>query len=217
MTRRSPTRPSTAVASKCDDHDFVITVTNRERVTSKRYHTMRAFALRALAVARRYPTSPSTSSSSSRGRRYARAANERDAERNPPVLEYDDGVRVYAPNGMTRVLFSECGFGADQHGQDATKAAMRACRNAIEFNSIPSVRELVPGGYDGMKLHVHLGVPEGCTVDLDRVKTVFPYGTMLPIAVDVGGLKTRSWISIPAQDDANDDFLVCVANVSVGY
>lgn len=179
---------------------------------------MRAFA-RVFAVARRYPTSRASSSSSSpsRARRYARAANERDADRNPPVLEYDDGVRVYAPSGMTRVLFSECGFGADQHGQDATKAAMRACRNAIEFNSIPSVRELVPGGYDGMKLHLHLGVPEGCTVDLDLVKTVFPYGTMLPIAVDVGGLKTRSWISIPAQDDANDDFLVCVANVSVGY
>ena len=175
---------------------------------------MRAFTLRVFAVARRRPTSraSSSSSSSSRARRYARAVDERN-----PVLEYDDGVRVYAPSGMTRVLFSECGFGADQHGQDATKAAMRACRNAIEFNSIPSVRELVPGGYDGMKLHVHLGVPEGCVVDLDRVKTVFPYGTMLPIAVDVGGLKTRSWISIPAQDDANDDFLVCVASVSVGY
>ena len=177
---------------------------------------MRAFA-RVLAVARRCPTlRASSSSSSSRVRRYARAVDERDAERNP-VLEYDDGVRVYAPGGMTRVLFSECGFGADQHGQDATKAAMRACRNAIEFNSIPSVRELVPGGYDGMKLHLHLGVPEGCVVDLDLVKTVFPYGTMLPIAVDVGGLKTRSWISIPAQDDANDDFVVCVASVSVGY
>ena len=181
---------------------------------------MRAFA-RVLVVARRRSTSRarpsfSSSSSSSRGRRCARAANERGAERKP-VLEYDDGVRVYAPTGMTRVLFSECGFGADQHGQDATKAAMRACRNAIEFNSIPSVRELVPGGYDGMKLHLHLGVPEGCTVDLDTVKTVFPYGTMLPIAVDVGGLKTRSWISIPAREDSCDDFLVCVANVSVGY
>ena len=181
---------------------------------------MRAFA-RVLVVARRRPTSRarpsfSSSSSSSRGRQCARAANERGAERKP-VLEYDDGVRVYAPTGMTRVLFSECGFGADQHGQDATKAAMRACRNAIEFNSIPSVRELVPGGYDGMKLHLHLGVPEGCTVDLDTVKTVFPYGTILPIAVDVGGLKTRSWISIPAREDSCDDFLVCVANVSVGY
>jgi uncharacterized protein (TIGR02058 family) len=32
---------------------------------------------------------------------------------------------------MEHVLFVEVGFGSDQHGQDATKAAVRACRNAI--------------------------------------------------------------------------------------
>lgn len=133
------------------------------------------------------------------------------------VREYDDGARVYAPDGMSRVLFSECGVGADQHGQDATKAALRACRNAIEFNSIPSVRELVPGGYDGMKIHVHLGAPAGCFVDLERVRASFPYGVVLPVCVTEGGLRTRSWISIPSTGDASDDFLVCVANVSVGY
>ena len=41
-------------------------------------------------------------------------------------------------------LFVECGFGNDSHGQNATKAAVRACRNAIEFNSIPSIGALVP-------------------------------------------------------------------------
>ncbi|CEF98376.1 Conserved hypothetical protein CHP02058 [Ostreococcus tauri] len=136
---------------------------------------------------------------------------------NRPTIEYDDGVRVYAPDGMESVLFSECGFGADQHGQDATKAALRACRNAIEFNSIPSIREIVPGGYEGMKIHVHLGVPRGASVDRDAVRDSFPYGEVLPVVVDDGGLRTRSWIAIPEQGDANDDFLVCVANVSVGY
>ena len=131
---------------------------------------------------------------------------------------FEDGVRVFAPRGMQRVLFSECGFGADQHGQDATKAALRACRNAIEFNSIPSVRALVPGGYDGMKVHVHLGVPKGATVDAAAVQASFPYGEVLPVVVERGGgLRTRSWISIPAMEDANDDFLIVVANVSVGY
>jgi len=134
-----------------------------------------------------------------------------------PVIEYDDGTRVYAPEGWSRVLFSECGFGADQHGQDATKAALRACRNAIEFNSIPSVRELVPGGYDGMKIHVHLGVPSACALDEARVRASFPYGVVMPVHVTEGGLRTRSWISIPSQGDSNDDFIVVVANVSVGY
>ena len=46
----------------------------------------------------------------------------------------------------------QVGFGSDQHGQDATKAAIKACRSAIEFNSIPSINQIVPGGYDVMKV-----------------------------------------------------------------
>lgn len=37
-----------------------------------------------------------------------------------------------ASKHVPTVLFVECGFGCDQHGQTATKAAVRACRNAIE-------------------------------------------------------------------------------------
>lgn len=43
-----------------------------------------------------------------------------------------------------RIFFIECGFGNDSHGQSSTKAAVRACRNAIEFNSIPSIKRLIP-------------------------------------------------------------------------
>ena len=35
----------------------------------------------------------------------------------------------------------------------------RACRNAIEFNSLPSMNAIVPGGYANMKLRVQLAVP----------------------------------------------------------
>ena len=68
------------------------------------------------------------------------------------------------------------GFGCDQHGQTATKAAVRACRNAIEFNSLPRIGQLVPGGYERMKLHVQLGVPAAYTADVDeaQVRSVFP-------------------------------------------
>ena len=72
-------------------------------------------------------------------------------------------------------LFVECGFGNDSHGQNATKAAVRACRNAIEFNSIPSIGALVPGGYDGMELRVQIAVPTTPSgVDINAVKAVFP-------------------------------------------
>ena len=111
---------------------------------------------------------------------------------------------------MSKVLFVEVGMGADQHGQDATKACVRACRNAIEFNSIPSIRDIVPGGYDAMKLHIQLGV--------------FPYGNIVdPVNVDVGGLLAKSGIAIPEMGDVdeegrpNDDFVIAVASITVGY
>mmetsp|Transcript_44335 Transcript_44335/g.84785 ORF Transcript_44335/g.84785 Transcript_44335/m.84785 type:complete len:164 (+) Transcript_44335:169-660(+) len=67
-------------------------------------------------------------------------------------------------DAIGRVLFIECGMGCDQHGQreefGATKAAVRACRNAIEFNSIPCVQDIVPGGRQNMKIKLRLGVPE---------------------------------------------------------
>jgi uncharacterized protein (TIGR02058 family) len=60
----------------------------------------------------------------------------------------------------------------------------RACRNAIEFNSIPSINSLVPGGYDNMLLRVQLAVPAAAEdIDLDAVAQVFPYGKILPIEV----------------------------------
>ncbi|CAI5508544.1 unnamed protein product [Closterium sp. Naga37s-1] len=39
-----------------------------------------------------------------------------------------------------KVLFVEMGVGYDQHGQNVTKAAIKACRNAITSNSIPAFR-----------------------------------------------------------------------------
>ena len=124
-----------------------------------------------------------------------------------------EGVK---PSGFEQVLFIETGSGCDQHGQDATKACVRACRNAIEFNSIPSIAKLVPGGYASMKLHVKLGTPMPGTVDVSQVKKVFPYG-QAHIEVVEGGLKWSSGIAIDELGDKNDDAITAVAAVTVGY
>ena len=47
-------------------------------------------------------------------------------------LGTSDGVEVVTRPGFEQVLFIEMGWGADQHGQNATKACVRAARNAIE-------------------------------------------------------------------------------------
>ncbi|KAL3149530.1 hypothetical protein ABBQ32_002310 [Trebouxia sp. C0010 RCD-2024] len=117
---------------------------------------------------------------------------------------------------LEQVLFVESGFGCDQHGQNATKACVRACRNAIEFNSIPSVEKLVPGGRNGLKLNIKIGTPFPNTVDLQEVRKVFPYGQTNFELVE-GGLCCNSGVSIPELGDKNDDMIIAVAAVTVGY
>lgn len=113
----------------------------------------------------------------------------------------------------------ECGSGADLHGQDATKAATRACRNAVEFNSLPVLAELCEGGdLSKMLVQVKLGVPEDLVADVDvaAVKKVFPYGEK-HVEIVPGGLTTDSGIELPDQGDAPGDTraVIVVAAVSV--
>lgn len=112
----------------------------------------------------------------------------------------------------------QMGFGNDGHGQDATKAAVRAARSAIEFNSIPSIRRLVPGGYDELKLDVLLAVPPEyqAGLDLEKVKAAFPYGDKR-VTVQDGGMVAPSGIAIERLGDKNEDMVVVCCSVTVGY
>lgn len=136
--------------------------------------------------------------------------------RSQQAVNGDAGVTVHCPPDLQQVLFVQTGFGADQHGQDATKACARACRNAIEFNSLPAIRQLVPNGYDGMKLKIKIGTPHPESVRVDELKKVFPYGAPSFEIVE-GGLRASSGIAISSMGDSNDDMLIAVAAVAVGY
>jgi uncharacterized protein (TIGR02058 family) len=132
---------------------------------------------------------------------------------------------------ISNLFFVQVGFGVDQHGEnDATKAATRAVRNAIEFNSIPGVVEAIPGGRRDMLIQVKLGIPavasrptdsslpqEPMKVDPLQIAKVFPYGRLLPIEMVVGGLSFATGRLVPELGDT-DDLAVCVAAcVSIGY
>jgi len=125
---------------------------------------------------------------------------------------------VIARPGFEQVLFIEMGWGADQHGQNVTKACVRAARNAIEFNSIPSIGALVPGGYEGMKLAIDVAVPPATRddVDVDAIAAVFPYGSPV-ITLQDGGAVFPSGIALEAMGDKNDDIIVAICCVTVGY
>eukprot|EP00984_Skeletonema_dohrnii_P036613 scaffold37769_cov133-Skeletonema_dohrnii-CCMP3373.AAC.1 len=125
------------------------------------------------------------------------------------------GARLPKPGSkLTNLMFVQMGFGVDQHGNDgssgsgggATKAACRAVRNAIEFNSIP-----VPGGRSEMLISVKLGIPlkrenssEPMEVNLNEVAKVFPYGRLMPIQTVVGGLTFNTGRIVRELGDVDD-------------
>eukprot|EP00322_Chrysochromulina_rotalis_P030945 CAMPEP_0115828210 /NCGR_PEP_ID=MMETSP0287-20121206/454_1 /TAXON_ID=412157 /ORGANISM="Chrysochromulina rotalis, Strain UIO044" /LENGTH=123 /DNA_ID=CAMNT_0003281415 /DNA_START=107 /DNA_END=475 /DNA_ORIENTATION=+ len=117
------------------------------------------------------------------------------------------------PEGFKAVLFLEAGVGTDQHGQSVTKACVRACKDAISWNSIPSLDMLVPGGRENILLRVQLAVPfvgpEPCVppeIDFEEVRAQFAYGSMLPVEVIRGGARFESMCSVPSLGDTSDSW-----------
>lgn len=131
-----------------------------------------------------------------------------------------------------RPMLVQCGIGETGHPEvssrghvqtirsDATTAAIRACRNALGWNSSPAGRihhYLTMYGKKELRdlesqmlVHVRLGVPDGHQVDFARLKSeAFPYGRLLPLDVVAGGLSYR------ANDAATS--IAVVAAVAIGF
>ncbi|KAF8107853.1 hypothetical protein N665_0116s0058 [Sinapis alba] len=125
------------------------------------------------------------------------------------------------PNNTMKLLFVEMGVGYDQHGQDVTSAAMKACKNAISSNSIPAFRRgSIPGvSFGEMKLQIKLGVPRSLhhQLDLDKVKSIFPYGKIVNVEVVDGGLICSSGVLVEEMGDKNEDCYIVNVAVYVGY
>ncbi|KAE9613566.1 protein CHP02058 [Lupinus albus] len=128
---------------------------------------------------------------------------------------------VSGSSSSMKLLFVEMGVGYDQHGQNITSAAMRACRDAISSNSIPAFRRgSIPGvSFGEMKLQIKLGVPHSLqtSLDIEKVKSVFPYGKILNVEVVDGGLICSSGVYVEEMGDKNDDCYIVNAAVYVGY
>ncbi|XP_006415618.2 uncharacterized protein LOC18992186 isoform X2 [Eutrema salsugineum] len=125
------------------------------------------------------------------------------------------------PNATMKLLFVEMGVGYDQHGQDVTSAAMKACKNAISSNSIPAFRRgSIPGvSFGEMKLQIKLGVPHSLhqQLDLEKVKSIFPYGKIVNVEVVDGGLICSSGVLVEEMGDKNEDCYIVNVAVYVGY
>lgn len=118
-----------------------------------------------------------------------------------------------------KVLFVELGMGADLHGQNLTVAAVKACKNAIERNSLPGWVMMCPNGdKDYFRVRVTLGIPEAAgsePLEIDEVKAVFPYG-QVEVIVRPGGLIADSQVYLPDKGDRTQEIIMVCAAVEAG-
>lgn len=119
---------------------------------------------------------------------------------------------------MEKLLFIETGFGVDVHGQNVTKAAVRAVKSAIHANSMPGIPVFLPNhDLNAMKVNIKLAVPlDKDQLDIEKVKAEIPYGTVTVEIID-GGMATRSGIFLEDKEDKSDLMYIVNASVEVGY
>lgn len=119
---------------------------------------------------------------------------------------------------MEQIVFIETGMGVDVHGQNITKAAVRAVKNAIHTNSMPGIRAILPEQkLENMCVNIKLALPtDKDKLDHEEVKKTIPYGTVTVELLD-GGMLTTSGIYLEDKEDKNDLMYIVVASVEVGY
>ena len=92
------------------------------------------------------------------------------------------------------------GLGVDLVGEDATKAARRAVREAIGRTSLPGVRDLIPSrDRADMRVDVTIAVPGHEGVDAGAVAAEFPYGRV-SVRAEAGGCGCPTAPTRPGED-----------------
>jgi uncharacterized protein (TIGR02058 family) len=115
-----------------------------------------------------------------------------------------------------RTFVVELGTGVDLHGQDGTKAAVRAVRDAFAHVSLPGLRA-VAGVTDLTKvlIDVTLGAPpEAGPLDVAQVQAQFPFG-QVSVTVQPGGLIVPGEAFRPEYGDRVDAIVMVNAAIFV--
>jgi len=113
---------------------------------------------------------------------------------------------------MSKRFIIELGMGVDLHGQNVTRAAVRAVRNAIAHNCLCGLSEICRlNDPEQMHVHVIIACPTPDEVDETAVLDQLPLGRKT-IEVREGGMISPG-LYLPQLGDASED--VVVANASV--
>lgn len=108
----------------------------------------------------------------------------------------------------------ELGTGADLHGNDATKAACRAVKDAISRSCLCGILEIFDRRkFEGVYVDVLVACPEPERVNLETVKAEIPIG-IKTVRTTAGGM-TAPGICVKTFADDCDTILVANAAVTV--
>jgi uncharacterized protein (TIGR02058 family) len=108
----------------------------------------------------------------------------------------------------------EWGTGADLHGQDATKAACRAVRDAISRSCLCGLLEILRlRDLNAMRVDVLVAVPMPEQVQVDAVLSVIPFGRKT-LQIVSGGMRAPGLYQ-PELGDRCSDIIVANAAVTV--
>ena len=114
---------------------------------------------------------------------------------------------------MTQKRFNvELGTGIDLHGRDVTRAACRAVKNALLHSCHCGLVEILDlPDTDQVDIDVLVACPNPDQVDLEKVKSVLPFGRKNARAVVGGMLADGMWVEhFGAQSN-----IIVVANAAV--
>jgi uncharacterized protein (TIGR02058 family) len=116
---------------------------------------------------------------------------------------------------MSRKRFAiELGYAADMHGEDMTKAAVRAVRDAMSRTCLCGLVEIWGReNFQGVYVHAQVAVPAPECVDTEAVRAVIPIGEA-SVSVTAGGMSAAG-IEVPCFGPGTSNIIVACAALTV--
>jgi uncharacterized protein (TIGR02058 family) len=108
----------------------------------------------------------------------------------------------------------ELGYAADMHGEDMTKAAVRAVRDAMSRTCLCGLVEIWGReNFQGVYVHAQVAVPAPERVDTEAVRAVIPIGEA-SVSVTAGGM-TAAGIEVPCFAPGVSNIVVACAALTI--
>lgn len=115
---------------------------------------------------------------------------------------------------MWKRFIIEFGWGADLHGQDVTKAAKKAVKDAVSRSCLSGLKEIFAiSDLDEVRINVTIASPKPDEVNKEEVKSTLPFG-QTSIVVKEGGM-TVPGIYVEEFNDKDQSIVVCNAAIEV--